>query len=120
MSNKDNNESYRTSMTSRYRDAYNTGKVGGNGDALSNDEVVSLLSAMLVEMQGTNIGINKFNDKEFKVINKPITIQDNSSRNVVNTKTESPKPATKHEDSFITQDVYSLAKRVAAGDVVWN
>ena len=108
----------RSNVLNKYRSAFND--MGGNGNELSNDEVVQLLSAMLVEMQGTNAGINKFNDKEFKVINNPVTIQDNSSRNVVNTKSTPPKTAASNNTPFLQSEDYAMAKKIAAGDVVWN
>lgn len=94
----------------------------GNGNSIvGSDEIVELLSSMLIELQGTNMGISKFNDKELKVENTPVVITDNSSQNTVvannNNRTAIPNHTTKN-NSFVTSDKYSLAKRIAQGSYV--
>lgn len=93
----------------------------GNGSIIGNDEVVEILSSMLIELQGTNMGINKFNEKEIKVENKPVVINDNSSQNTVvaNNNNKTAVPIHKNQNnSFVTSDKYSLAKRIAKGSYV--
>ena len=94
-------------------------KFAGNGAILNNDDVVNVLNSILTEVQGTNIGINKFNDKELKVETRPVIVADNSTTNNVvagnNNKTTAVPSHTVKNNSFVTPDKYSLAKRIAAG-----
>lgn len=104
---------YRTLMT---KDR----ELGGNGSTFTNDDVLEVLGNMLIELQGTNIGINKFNEKELKVENHPVVVQDNSNKTIVSgngNQTVVPTH-TEKRDSFMTSDQYSLAKRIAAGSYV--
>ena len=81
------------------------------------DTMVNILTEMLAELKGTNVGINKFNDKEFNV-NSPVYVSDTTNNNVVTKQdgqTKKKSETIKKKASFIDKDSYSIAKKIASG-----
>ena len=81
------------------------------------DTMVDILTEMLAELKGTNVGINKFNDKEFKV-NSPVYVSDTTNNNVVTKQdgqTKKKSESIKKKTSFVDKDSYSIAKKIASG-----
>ena len=81
------------------------------------DKMVDILTEMLTELKGTNVGINKFNDKEFNV-NSPVYVSDTTNNNVVTKQdgqTRKKSETIKKKTSFVDKDSYSIAKKIASG-----
>ena len=79
--------------------------------------VVSTLEDLLVEMRGTNEGVNKFNDKELVVKNTPVVYQQtNNNIRAGNGSGETQKPPkTVNNSTFIDDNKYRLARSIASG-----
>ena len=83
--------------------------------------VVTTLQDLLVEMKGTNEGVNKFNDKEIVVKNTPI-VYNQSQTNIQggNGSGEAPKKTTeKKSSSFIDENNYRIARNIASGGITF-
>ena len=81
------------------------------------DTMVNILTEMLGELKGTNVGINKFNDKEFNV-NSPVYVSDTTNNNVVTKQdgqTKKKSESIQKKTSFVDKDSYSIAKKIASG-----
>ena len=83
--------------------------------------VVSTLQDLLVEMRGTNEGVNKFNDKELVVKNTPVVLnQSNTNIQGGNGSGEAPKKTTeKKSSSFIDENNYRIARNIASGGITF-
>ena len=80
--------------------------------------VVNTVEDLLVEMRGTNEGVNKFNDKELVVKNTPVVYQQTNNNNIQagNGSGETQKPPkTVNNSTFIDDNKYRLARSIASG-----
>ena len=78
--------------------------------------VVSTLEDLLVEMRGTNEGVNKFNDKELVVKNTPIVYSNTNNIQAGNGSGQTEKPVKNVNNStFIDENNYRLARNIASG-----
>ena len=78
--------------------------------------VVSTLEDLLVEMRGTNEGVNKFNDKELVVKNTPVVYSNTNNIQAGNGSGQTEKPVKNVNNStFIDENNYRLARNIASG-----